>query len=742
MAKKISKHIFMAGIGGAGMTALAVFLRQRGDYVCGFDDFLKREAEFFLNCWDVEVIDRPCELPQCDVFVHTAALAKKDPLLQKALASGLATFSRGHYLAHVLEDEKLLAVVGSHGKTTTTALIIDQLERMNFRCNYLLGGRFEGLRAPACYQHAPWTIAEIDESEESFERFSPQITLVLNLSMDHDSYYGNLQKLRETFGRLLSRTKQRVLMARDEESLSAFMRLSNVSTFSRNISTESNDAKYLGANALNRDNIAASLAAVGALCELSTENDPSLPKIFYETVQKFRVPTILRRQNCLYDDGIVQVWVDYAHHPREVSAFLENYGQEDSIVVFQPHRYSRTTSHLDEFMEVLRNVPHLILLPTYGAFEPFDEQGTAEHLAERLAKVGKNTRCVEEKSIGHHLDMLLEGGSFRRVLFVGAGDIFSSAVDYGNSLRARRFLRLCRCLCPSLHIRENASLKSFTTMRVGGNARFFAEPRSVEELQRLLRCAVEANLRHFVIGAGSNVLVDDEGFFGLVIHLRSQPWESIALHGNTICVGAGVSLRTLAHFCRDRGIVGYSFCDGIPGTVGGAIAGNAGATNHCIGDFVCHVSYVDKNGALVRHQMLKFSYRQSSLPRGSVLVCATLHKSEQYHCPALISMEMSNMSLERKKKQPRKASAGSIFRNPPAGISSGKLIDGAGLKGVRVGGACISPVHGNFVVNEGSASCSDVLRLIFLMRRTVKSHFAIDMRTEVCFLANFWEGSF
>jgi UDP-N-acetylmuramate dehydrogenase len=206
-------------------------------------------------------------------------------------------------------------------------------------------------------------------------------------------------------------------------------------------------------------------------------------------------------------------------------------------------------------------------------------------------------------------------------------------------------------------------------------------------------------------------------------------------------VGAGLTLRCLSHFCKQHGIGELSFCDGIPGTVGGAIAMNAGAFGSCVGDFVDSVDFVDCNGNLFCRKKIEFSYSRSSLPHGAIVVSVTFRRKKAISDVDAITRETENMARIRREKQPRMASAGSIFRNPP-GCYAGQLIDAVGLKCACVGGASISSIHGNFIVSDGTATSFDVLALIFLVQRTVVEHFGIDLRTEICFLSTFWEWSF
>ncbi|MDR2667609.1 MAG: UDP-N-acetylmuramate dehydrogenase [Puniceicoccales bacterium] len=314
----------------------------------------------------------------------------------------------------------------------------------------------------------------------------------------------------------------------------------------------------------------------------------------------------------------------------------------------------------------------------------------------------------------------------------------AAASGDGNS-SAEIFRCLVRKSLPPCNLIENLPLKQFTTLRIGGPARFFCEPRNLDELRVLLRRAGESGLRHSIIGAGSNLLVDDSGFHGLILRLRGNFWESQRIGEKNIYVRCGLPMKRLSIACCSNCIGGYEFCDGIPGTIGGAIAMNAGAFSSAMGDFVEKITALGRDGKIVSICGGTFSYRKSPLRHGDIVLAATLKRPADLVPVEMIIARRDQMSAERRKKQPREPSAGSIFRNPPA-TSAGKLIDEAGLKGTRIGDAQISLLHGNFIVNRGHATCAQVLELIFLAKRTVMERFGVDLVPEICFLTDSWEG--
>ncbi|MDD3345478.1 MAG: UDP-N-acetylmuramate dehydrogenase [Candidatus Omnitrophica bacterium] len=279
-------------------------------------------------------------------------------------------------------------------------------------------------------------------------------------------------------------------------------------------------------------------------------------------------------------------------------------------------------------------------------------------------------------------------------------------------------------------IKRHVKLSSLTTLRIGGEAEFFAEASGVEELRTLLSCARRSGRKVFILGAGSNVLVSDSGLRGLVVRFCGKPFKSLKADGVFLEAGAGVGLNRLAGYAKENGLSGLEFLAGIPGTLGGALAGNAGAWGKSICPLVHSVSVLDREG---RHKTLsggkiRFSYRRSNLGGYAILSCRfRLRKGEGRG----IDSRMRGYILRRRKTQKDTLpNAGCVFRNPGE-RSAGMLIDSCGLKGVSRGGAVISRCHANFILNRGGAASGDVLSLMRLMRRKVKDKFKIRMEPEI-----------
>lgn len=292
-----------------------------------------------------------------------------------------------------------------------------------------------------------------------------------------------------------------------------------------------------------------------------------------------------------------------------------------------------------------------------------------------------------------------------------------------------------RCLWPG-EIEWDSPMARWCTLRVGGPARGVAIPASRAELQSLITVLTGLGIRWRVIGRGSNLLVSDAGYDGVMVMLgrkfaaiEQRPGQK---EGEILAqVEAGCSLMKLVNWCVAQGLTGLEFAAGIPGSVGGAVVMNAGAWGREMREVLSRVTFLRGSGELVEKKKdeLIFSYRHLET-EGMIVAAAEflLKRGERQ----VIEKRCGRLLRERKEKQPQGlASAGSFFKNPPGLPAAGKLIQDAGLKGLCVGGAQVSEVHANFLVNTGSASAQDFLELMRLVQDKVVERFGIRLEPEV-----------
>jgi len=268
-----------------------------------------------------------------------------------------------------------------------------------------------------------------------------------------------------------------------------------------------------------------------------------------------------------------------------------------------------------------------------------------------------------------------------------------------------------------------------TSFKIGGPADLLVIPEDVKDLKAALAFARSKGLPSWVMGSGSNTLVRDGGIRGMVI--LPNAFQELTRVGNEVTAGAGARVSRLLAFCSKQGLTGLEILSGVPGTVGGAVWGNAGAWGGSTSDHLARVQVVtDEGEELTRErEAIPFRYRFSGLPKGSVIVQATFALAPGD--PTAIRQQISRWLVQRNTTQPVEfRSAGSIFKNPPRDYA-GRLVEAAGVKGTRIGGAKISEKHGNFFVNLGDARAADVLALVALARERVRATTGVDLELEI-----------
>ena len=279
--------------------------------------------------------------------------------------------------------------------------------------------------------------------------------------------------------------------------------------------------------------------------------------------------------------------------------------------------------------------------------------------------------------------------------------------------------------------KQNYNLKHLTWLKVGGDADIFFKPEDIEDLKTFLK---ENNNRFpiTVIGAGSNLIIRDKGVEGIVIKLGRNFTDIQFIDNNLIVAGAGCLNSNLSKFCLVNSITGFEFLIGIPGTVGGGVAMNAGSYGREFKDIVASVEVLDTEGNLIIIPVdrIGFSYRTNSLPK-DLIFTRVFFQAKNKEDPNKIKQKMDEISAIRSSSQPvSEKTGGSTFANPE-GFKAWELIDKAGLRGVRVGGACMSEMHCNFMINDNNATATDMENLGELVKQKVKENSGIELQWEI-----------
>ncbi|SES94617.1 UDP-N-acetylmuramate dehydrogenase [Anaerobranca gottschalkii] len=283
------------------------------------------------------------------------------------------------------------------------------------------------------------------------------------------------------------------------------------------------------------------------------------------------------------------------------------------------------------------------------------------------------------------------------------------------------------------NLKINHPLKDYTTFKIGGPADYFATPSTEEALLQLINYAKEFNIPFFVLGKGSNILISDEGYRGIIINL-TEKLNKITGEDERIYAQSGATLTDISKKALEHSLTGFEFAIGIPGSFGGGIFMNAGAYEGQMSDVVERV-WVIRNGEIVPidKEEMEFGYRKSIFQKYNDIIikgCIKLQKGDYNQ----IKAKMDELTQKREEKQPLELpSAGSVFKRPQ-GYFAGKLIEDSGLRGYRIGGAQVSEKHCGFIVNTGGATAQDVKDLIQYIQKTVKEKFGVELEREVKYL--------
>lgn len=750
---------WMLGACGMGVGPLAIYLKGAGWEVSGWDDATGSPMELQLANADVPLLRDPWAAGRHPSVVgRSSAVKPGHPALALAEQHGVRSLRRGELLAECVAGRRFVAVCGSHGKTTTCGMLVAALTGAGADFGYVLGGLFRDPSFPPARasQTSPWVVAEVDESDGTIGAFSPDVTVAVNLDWDHPDYYRDEAALEGVFRALFERTRSAVIIPAGNERLERLTAGLRVPVFRVGLEGDYRARPVAGdhatsvlelggrfpsrqvtlpvAGTFNRANAAMALAAAHFITG----------DVAPEPMARWR--GIRRRQDVLFERTGLRVIADYAHHPTEIAALLQWVRETHVgrlIVVFQPHRHTRTRQYAAEFRQALSVADQALVLPVYAAGEAAVEGGRSEAVV-----AGSAHRLVEDR---RQLPALLDGltaGVDSVVAFVGAGDIERDAEAYAKTLRraGAGVLSLdlpdlvAGRLSPECVLRANEPMARRTTLGLGGTARWYAEPATVDDIVALLRAAAELDLRYFVLGRGSNLLVPDEGYDGLVLHLDAGHWGRVeSLGEGRLRVGGGVRLKELCGFAAREGLTGFEFLEGIPGTIGGSLRMNAGAMGGWIFDVVESIEWLSPQGAVraARRDCFDALYRDCPQLHGAVVLSAVLRAAGRAE-PAEIRTRMDAMAARRRESQPREASAGCVFRNPGED-KAGRLIDACGLKGHRVGTAEVSLVHANFIVNLGEAKAAEFIAVMRNVRAAVKAARGVELQPEIIALGREWK---
>jgi len=740
-------RIHLVGVAGSGMSGLAALLTELGHTVSGSDKANTTETDRLqrlgLRFYEQHRPEHACP---ADLVVFSSAIKSDNPVLVTGRDSGKPVVRRAEALAAIMRAKRGIVVAGMHGKTTTSAMTAHVLREGGLHPSHYVGAEI-----PILGTNAHWDprgehfVAEGEESDGTLRCFHPEHALILNIEEEHLDFYSDLAAIEEVFARLIEQTSGTVFYNIDDANTARLCatRKNTISfgfsdaadyrgaevdlhSFSSDFCVYFREQK-LGEAVLNvpgPHNVHNALGVIALAVELG------IPfKKIAASLRKFEHAR--RRFEIKYESERFLLVDDYAHHPTEIRATLKTAratGRKRVLAMFQPHRYSRTQALCTWFGSAFDDADRLVVTDVYPASEPPIPGISGQMIVDEVLKCGHRGATYQPRFERIHCDIgnALDVGDL--VLSLGAGNIHEQLSILAADLVIAEKLRAI--VGESGDVRLYEPLSKHTTLRVGGPAQFWVEPQSENAFAALIRFCRDENLPLFVMGRGSNLLVRDGGIRGVVVHQYGGDFDKIEINGSEITAGAGVKLREVAYAARTANLGGLEWMEGIPGAVGGGLRMNAGAMGAQTFENVARVRYLDTEGNphVKNRDELEVFYRRFPLLENNFAISATFHAQPAER--AKIDERLRESQEKRRTTQPAAKSAGCIFKNPDS-IPAGKLVDELGLKNLRVGNARVSEVHGNFIVNDGGATATEMLELIDRIKQTAKMKRGIELETEV-----------
>src|SRR5216117_2603572 len=739
--------IHLVGVAGSGMSGIAELLLELGHEVSGSDkastvetDRLQRLGLRFHQNHHAD------DASDADLIVFSSAITINNPILLSARDFGKPAVRRAEVLAAIMRTKRAILIAGMYGKTTTSAMTAHVLREAGLHPSHYVGAEIPILGSNAHWDPlGEYFVAEGDESDGTLRCFQPRHSLILNIEEEHLYFYVDLAAIEKAFAQLIEQTTGTLFYSADDANTARLcaQRKGAISYgFSENADYRGTDIElrdfasvfcvYLRGQQLGEAvlNVPGRHNVHNAIGVIALANELGIPfEKIAASLRKFEHAR--RRFEIKYSSDRFLLVDDYAHHPTEISATLRtarSTRRKRVLTMFQPHRYSRTKALCKEFGSAFDDADRVMITDVYPASESPIPGITGQTIVDEIVRHAHRGVTYQPHLQSVHRDVgnILEAGDL--VLSLGAGNIHEQLEILAADLVIAEKLKAI--VGEDSAVRLYEPLSKHTTLRVGGPAQFWVEPRSEEAFAELIRFCRAEHLPLFAIGRGSNLLVRDGGIRGVVVRPCGGDFEKIELEGCEITAGAGVKLRQVAYAARTANLGGLEWMEGIPGTVGGGLRMNAGAMGAQTFENVTRIRYLDAEGSphVKNRDELEVFYRRFPLLEKNFAISATFRSQPAER--AEIDSRLRESKKKRRTTQPIAKSAGCIFKNPDS-IPAGKLVDELGLKNSRVGNARVSEVHGNFIVNDGGATAAEMLQLIDKIQSAARAVRGIELETEV-----------
>ena len=740
-------RVHLIGVAGSGMSGIAALLLELGHEVTGSDKVATQETGRLQSLGlQFHPQHRAEDADLTELIVYSSAIKPDNPVLARARQLDKPCVRRAEALASIMLGKRGIVVAGMHGKTTTSAMIAHVLREGGLHPSHYVGAEIPILGTNAHWDaRGSYFVAEGDESDGTLEHFHPEHSLILNIEEEHLDFYADLAAIEKVFGKLIAQTKGTVFYSADDVNATR-----SCQSCGRGISYGlASHADYRGAD-IELKNFASTFCvyyrgkqlgeavlnvpgqhnvhnAIGVIA-VATELGIPFEKVA-ASLRKFEHAR--RRFEIKYASDRFLLVDDYAHHPTEIRATLKtarSAGRKRVLTMFQPHRYTRTKALRKEFGAAFDDADRVVITDIYAASETPIPGVSGQMLADELIAHGHRgvTYHPQRESIHRHVGNALDAGDL--VLSLGAGNIHEELALLAADLVIAEKLK--SLVGDEGDVRLYEPLAKHTTLRVGGPAHFWVEPRNEAAFAEVIRFCRRENLPLFVIGRGSNLLVRDGGIHGVVVHPCGGEFDKVEVNGTEITAGVGAKLKEIAYAGRTAGLGGLEWMEGIPGAVGGGLRMNAGAMGVQTFENVVSVRYLDSEGNPHTRTRAEMDVQYRHVPSLATNYAVSAVFRGEPAPREEIERRLQESQEKRRSTQPMAKSAGCIFKNPDS-IPAGKLIDELGLKNSRVGNARVSEVHGNFLVNEGGATAAEMLELIDRIKASALAERGIALETEV-----------
>jgi len=768
------RTVHLIGIGGTGMSAIAIFLLEKGYKVTGSD---KNRSSYFdlvrAKGADARVGSHPDLATQADVIVRSSAIRDEDPEVIAGKAAGIPVLKRSDFLPEITAGKDTIAIAGTHGKTTTTAMLIEMLSNLGQDPSFILGSEIKKLGTNAHAGHGGLFVIEADEYDYMFLGLAPQISVITNIEYDHPDCFTTPEIYEQAYVDFLNKTKAGgvALLCAEDPGVKHF--LANNSFDHIQVLTygldENCDYTALFLDPSHASNEFVLTSKRGGVPQLSGPFTPSLPgkhnalnatailaclhilginpQLACESLADFSGTE--RRWDLVYEKDGVTLINDYGHHPTQLRYTLEAvrnaYPDRKIWAVWEPHTFSRTQSLQKDYIDALKLADQAIIMEIYAARE-VDEGYTPQVIVDALED-GKALYLPDQDEATALIYELIQHNDLIIVFSAGKGPQFSAKLqalleeNNSETLQPSLPMRKLEALFGA-KLQRGEELAKYTSIKVGGPAAGLIVINTLDELRHAVKSLWSLDVPFKILGGGSNLLVSDKGYPGIVLINRCNKVEIFKDHTPPLLYAeAGAKLGTVAQMASRAGLGGLEWCNSIPGTVGGAVYGNAGAHGGDVQSQLDTVTLITRDGGeqTLSVEDMDFQYRSSKLKRegiDTVIFSATFHGE---HVDSSESLEkLDALTAKRAQAQPKGHSFGSTFKNPSNDFA-GRLLEEAGMKGFVYGKARVSDKHANFILNDGEASAQEIYTLIRMGQARVKEKFGIDLQTEIELIGDFDE---